>query len=104
MEKSYVTIALCPICKKDLNMLLMDRRLKPTFNMHTVIPHEVCNDCKKKYLSIGVMLISPKTGSLVVLKTATFKKLFTKPVPKTHIVFCEDTVLEHINKLSLENK
>lgn len=99
MDKSYVTLVLCPICQKESGELLMDRRLKPTFEMHTTVPTSVCKKCKKKYLSKGVMLIDPKTCRLVVLKNEAFKRMFNKPLPKHKIAFCEDAVLDKVNNL-----
>jgi hypothetical protein len=98
MDKSYVTLATCPICQKENGSLLIDRRLRPTFDMHTPIL-ELCEDCKEKYLTKGVLLIAPKTGSLVVLKTEAFSRLFNKPIPKQHIVYCDQEVIDEINSL-----
>ena len=94
--KSYVTIAACPICKGELNMLLMDRRLKDRFEMHTVVPTDVCDKCNKKYLTDGVMLIVPQTGRLVVLKTEAFKRIFNGRIPLKRICFTDDTVLDRL--------
>ena len=103
MSKSYVTLALCPICQKESGELLMDRRLKPTFEMHTIVPTSVCKDCKEKYLKRGVMLINPDTGALVVLRTVFYKRLFNKPVPRGHIVYCSQDVLDKINNMNASN-
>jgi len=102
-EKSYVTLALCPICQKESGELLMDRRLKPTFEMHTIVPSSVCKDCKEKYLKKGVMLINPKTGALIVLRWQLYKRMFGKPVPRGRIAFCEQEVLDKINEMNNSN-
>jgi len=103
MEKSYVTLALCPICKEETGELLMDRRLKPTFEMHTIVPHSVCEKCREKYLKEAVLLINPKTGSLVVIKDEAFKGMFNKDIPPQRIAFCDEEVLEKINKAYAEH-
>lgn len=102
MEKSYVTLALCPICREESGELLLDRRLKPVFDMHTILPTGVCKKCRKKYLTKGIMLINPETAALVVLRDEAFARLFNKPVPKSRIVFCEQGVIDKINQLNTE--
>jgi len=99
MEKSYVTLVLCPICRKENGELLMDRRLKPTFEMHTIVPYGVCDKCRKEYLSKGVLLINPQTCRLMVLKDDAYKGLFNKPIPPQRIAYCEEEVLEKVQKL-----
>ena len=94
-DKSYVTLATCPICRKETGKLLLDRRLRPKFEMHTQTP-EPCDSCRKKYLSKGVMLYNPETGSLAVIKTTAFKKLFNQAIPTGHIAFAEEEVFDHI--------
>jgi len=94
--KSYVTIPVCPICKKELNMILLDRRLKERFEMHTVMPTEVCDSCRKTYLSKGVLIINPNTGRLVVLKDSAFKRIMSIPIPKSKIIFAHDDVLDKL--------
>lgn len=97
MDKSYVTLATCPICGEENGTILMDRRLKPTFEMHTPSP-EPCSGCKEKYLKEGILLLNPKNGDLVVLKITAFKRMFNVPVPEKHIAFVEAEVLERINQ------
>lgn len=91
-DKSYVTMALCPICKGETDFLLLDRRLRPTFERYT-ITHEPCDKCREKYLKKGTMLMNPKTGSLVVLKDSAFKRVINKPIPKGKICFVDEEVL-----------
>lgn len=98
MDKSYVTITLCPICKEDNGSLLLDRRLKPRFDMHTIDPTQPCDKCKEKYLKKGVMLINPETCSLAVIKVSAFKRMFNVPVPEKHIAFAEEQVIQLITK------
>lgn len=84
---------ICPICRKETGTILMDRRLKDTFNRHTMNPGVVCDECKEKYLSVGVMLINPENGKLSVIKDEAFKRIFNKPIPSGKIAFADDEVL-----------
>ena len=100
MDKSYVTIGICPICKGETGELLLDRRLKPTFDMRTIIPYSVCNNCRNTYLKAGVMLIDPKTGALAVVRNTAYRRLFHKTaLPKNKIAYCTPEVLEKIEEL-----
>lgn len=95
MSKSYVTIQICPICQGEMGLLL-DRRLKDSFEMKTCIPGEVCDDCKKKYLTEGIMLINPENGKLAVIKEEAFVRIFDKNIPPKRIAFTDDEVLEQL--------
>jgi C4-type Zn-finger protein len=97
-DKSYVTIGICPICGGDLNLLLLDRRLKERFEMKIMVPTEVCDKCKKDYLTKGVLIINPETGRLVVLRDSAFKRLMNIPIPKTKICFAHDDVLDMLQE------
>lgn len=101
MDKSYVTLAVCPICQKETGSLLLDRRLKPVFEMHTTTP-EPCDNCRKKYLTKGVMQMNPDNGNLVVLKISAFKRIFDKPVPEGHIAFTDQEMIDRLTS-STEN-
>lgn len=94
--KSYVTMAVCPICHKENGTILMDRRLKDTFNKYTVDPAGVCDKCKEEYLSKGVLLIDPKKGDLTVIKDGAFKRIFDKEIPKGKIAFVESGVFQKL--------
>jgi hypothetical protein len=96
MDKSFVTMATCPICQKDTGTILLDRRLKARFDMHTPTP-EPCDNCKKNYLKKGVLLLNPHTGALVVIKNKAFRMLFNKSMPKNKVAFCEQEILDYIN-------
>lgn len=96
MDKSYVTLEICPICKKDTGTILLDRRLKDTFESKTMNPANVCDNCRKKYLSKGVMIINPETCRLVVLKDSAFKKVMNCAIPSKKIAFAHDDVLDKL--------
>lgn len=96
MEKSYVTMEGCPICQKENGTILLDRRLRNTFDRITINPTGVCDKCKKKYLKSGVLLINPHNLRLAVIKISAFKRIFNMPVPEKHIAFMEDEVFDKL--------
>ena len=98
MDKSYVTLEVCVICGKDTGALFLDRRLKNSFEMHTSFPNSVCDGCREKYLSKGVMLINPKNGKLVVIKDEAFKRIFKCKIPEGKIGYTDDELLEKLNR------
>jgi len=99
MDKSYVTMEVCPICKGDTGTILMDRRIKDVFeSSRTINPRNICKDCKETYLKNGVLIINPETISLVVLKEEAFSRLFNIPIPNGKIVFAHEDVIQQLNK------
>lgn len=104
MDKSYVTMAVCPICQEDNGTILMDRRLKDTFERRTVDPTGVCDKCRDKYLTEGILLINPKNGNLVVLKEEAFKAVLDAKVPENRIAFCDQELLDKIQAEANSNE
>ena len=98
MDKSYVTLEVCPICHGETGTILLDRRLKDRFEMHTMNPTSPCDKCKEKYLKHGVLIINPETGRLVVLKDSAFKRIMNIPIPPKKICFAHDDVLDKLQK------
>lgn len=66
-DKSHVGMVLCSICQEPMEILL-DRKLKKSLCRNNIIPGRVCDECGKKYLSEGILIMNPDTGSLVVVK------------------------------------
>lgn len=95
-DKSYVTLEVCPICQKETGSIIMDKRIRPVFNMHTVNPTNPCKDCKEKYLSMGVMLINPKTGSFAIIKDEAFNRIFKQELPKHKIAFADEEIIQKL--------
>ena len=98
MEKSYVTLETCPICGGDTGLIILDGHIQKRFEHRTINPGTTCEDCKKKYLAEGVMLINPKTGTLAVVKETAFQKMFSTPVPKGRIAFAEEGLIKALIK------
>jgi len=101
MDKSFVTIAVCPICGEETGDLLIDTKLRESFGMHTVTP-EPCKACREKYLSEGVLLFAPETGGIVVLKDAAYERIFSQKVPDGKVALCEAGVIEKLHAARME--
>lgn len=101
MDKSFVTIAVCPICGEETGDLLIDTKLRESFGMHTVTP-ESCKACREKYLSEGVLLFAPETGGVVVLKDAAYERIFSQKVPDGKVALCEAGVIEKLHAARME--
>ena len=101
MDKSFVTIAVCPICGEETGDLLIDTKLRDSFEMRTVTP-EPCKACREKYLSEGVLLFAPETGGVVVLKDAAYERIFSQKVPAGKVALCEAGVIEKLHAARME--
>ena len=98
-DKSHVSMECCAICHEETGTILLDTKLRQKFEMHTINPASVCQECKDKYLSKGVLLINPKTGSLVVISDEGFKRMTDMPIPQKKIVFAEEEMIQQLIKL-----
>jgi len=116
MDKSYVTMEACFICGEDTGSLLIDRRLKDSFEKHTRTL-TVCDKCEKNYLSKGVLLMEAvqkpygytgkkkpePTGSFLVMREEVFSKMFDKEIPEQRRVFIEPDMFKKIRQWSEGN-
>lgn len=103
-EKSYVTLIqnLCSVCGEvfDTGELALDRRLRPKFDMHTVMGWGLCPEHEKLYKDgfIALVAIDPeksraepngsykpenayRTGQLAHVKGEAWDKIFNTPLP-----------------------
>ena len=70
MSKSYVTMEQhqCPACGEcyDTGVILMDRRLLPSFERYTVTGWEMCKDCMKNIADglIALIEVDPKKSKI----------------------------------------
>jgi hypothetical protein len=55
--------------------ILLDRRLKNSLPRNNMIPGRVCDKCEKTYLSQGILIMNPETGSMAVIKDAALKRI-----------------------------
>jgi hypothetical protein len=72
MEKSYVTIEqkVCPICGKtyDSGDILLDTRLKETFEHYTVTGMQICSDCKELAKDRIALIVATAPNEYVTVK------------------------------------
>lgn len=103
MEKSHVGMGCCPICQKENGTILLDTRIRngklmESLEKYTIDPKNPCDDCRKKYLENGTLLFCPQNGDRIVLTDVAFTRIFSNPVPKGKIAFCDEDVLNQLNR------
>jgi hypothetical protein len=102
------TISQCLICGKDLNEIaLLGNHYKEQAPMHMVTSIIPCDECREKYLSVGVLLLKAYEdgygkpvvdGDCFVITDEAFKKLFTCEIPVKKIAYLEEAVFNKIYK------
>lgn len=130
--KSYVTLVqhICPVCgiKFDTGELLLDRRLKDTFEHHTVTGMSMCAQCQK--LSddgyVALVVCDPtksviteradkshnckpgdahRTGEIAHVRRTAFNKIFDVPIAdNVPLVFIEPAVFTMLQTLTPETE
>jgi hypothetical protein len=104
MEKSHVTLIanLCLVCgtQFDTGELALDRRLRPVFDMHTVMGMGLCPEHEKLYKDGYIALVACdtekstvepsgqikpenayRTGAIAHVKAEAWSKIFNVPLP-----------------------
>lgn len=125
MTKSYVTMEqqVCLICTKtfDSGTLLIDRRLRETFETYTTTGWGLCPEHEKLHKDgfIALVGVDPerggtsdpnkvyRTGTIVHLKCSVWDNIFSTPLPTADgepvpLAFTSDEVLEHLISLQGE--
>lgn len=124
MEKSYVTLErqVCPACGKehDTGVLLLDPRLKPVFEMHTITGWGVCLECKKQIDDGRVVLVecnpeksgnpsgnlkpedAYRTGRVIYMKAEAFAGVFNISVPEKGVAFIEPAAFDKLALMGSE--
>lgn len=100
-DKSYVTLEqqICPCCGKthDTGAILMDMRVRKTFERHTVTGWSLCSECtaknKEGYINLVVCDINKgsgvnpdqvwRTGEIIHIKREAFGRIFNCAAPKS---------------------
>lgn len=121
-DKSYVTLEqhVCVVCgqKFDTGSLLLDQRLRKTFEHKTLTGWGHCPEHKKLHDEGYIALveidpdksdklpngnISPsgawRTGRLAHIRMRAFMRLFNIQVPEGQLIFIEPGVIEKLEKL-----
>ena len=115
------TISKCMVCGEDKNelLLLLGASFKGEAPMHMVTSVEPCEVCKKKYLTVGVLMaeatIEPVRGvsdkkepvptrAFAIIKDEAFKRMFDKEIPKHKICYLELGMLEKMGLLGAKLK
>jgi len=120
MTKSYVTLEqhCCPVCVKtfDTDALLLDRRLRDTFESKTVTDWEFCEACEKLKRGGYIALVEAdpergdntpggayRTGNIAHIKSEAFGRVFDVPVPEGGLCFMEPGVIEKLQEMMPED-
>lgn len=85
----------CMICQREV-IILAQRKGAKLPKQNSILP-QVCDECREKYLSQGVLLINPDNCNFVVVKDEAFSRIFDSSVPKGKIAFTEQKVLDMLN-------
>ena len=96
------TMGMCPICgKENGEILLLGHNKGKKAEMHSMTLNP-CDDCKEKYLKIGVCLIEMGDNQIVnlaVIKDEAFKNIFNTAISKGKIAMVEPGLLKKIGAI-----
>ena len=131
MSKSYVTMeqAICPVCGKahDTGSILLDSRMRNTFNNHTPTHFDMCKEHQKLYDSGFVALVSVdagksditiddngksiikpegayRTGKIMHVKFDALAAILNIKLPGgLPLMFVEGEVIDHLNSMYVKS-
>lgn len=114
-DKSFVTMEqkACIVCAKefDTGTLLLDKRLRDTFDKRTVTGWGMCDECSELRADDRIALVACDTeksnikndivqpndayrlGPIIWIKEVAFKRIFNTPVPDRGVAFVEPAVI-----------
>lgn len=122
-EKEYVSMEakICPVCGKTHNRgcgILMDRRLKKSLDPQTVTGYALCEEHQRLQEEGYVFVVgvdekkssaSPngslslenayRTGRIASVRKEAFNMIFQNVPPEGGMVFADNDVLDHLEKL-----
>ena len=84
----------CMICHREVILMARKTVKKAKMPENGSILPQVCDECREKYLTKGVLLINPNNGRLIVIKDEAFKRVFSGEMPEGKIAFTDDKVLD----------
>jgi hypothetical protein len=120
--KSFVTMEqnICPVCgiTFETGNILMDKRLKESFENKTITGYSLCEEHKELYSKGYIALVGIdenksktfngsykledvyRTGKIVHIKSSAFPGLFNQPAPETPFVFTSDEVITKLEEIA----
>ncbi len=121
MSKSFVTLeqAVCPICReeKDTGALLLDRRMRDTFEHKTTTGFAVCSTCQDRIDDGYIALVGANPDKSVIiddtlkpedahyiaeylwLKRHVAVKMFNIDVEKTPFVYIDQEAINKVKEI-----
>lgn len=126
MKKSCVTMEqhYCPICteEKDTGAILMDERLRKTFERHTTTGMGICNDCQEKLDDgfIAMLEVDPtkseitpngkitpenayRTSDYLWMRRAVAESILSVDVKEYPFIYIEPEVMAMFKEMSQES-
>ena len=87
----------CLICQREVILMARKTVKKQELPKKGSQLLSVCEDCRKKYLKHGTMLLNPKNGSFMVIKDEAFKTFFPEvKVTEQKVCYCDQEVLDKL--------
>jgi hypothetical protein len=118
MTKSYVSLEqkICPVCGEtfDSGSILMDKKLRNSFEHKTVTRYGLCPEDEKRNSEGYIALIvvnnqgqdktitldkANRTGEIVHIKREVFTELFNRPCPTEPFVFIDKNLFTFLESL-----
>ena len=104
------TIPLCFICRKPFNeLILLGAGYKERAPMYMVVGLRICEDCRARFLAIGVLCVQTDkessqdkwraTGNYIVVSNDAWSRLFTTPIPEKKIAILDSVAFDALSKL-----
>ena len=125
-DKSYVTMEqrVCQVCgiEYDTGTILLDRRLRPTFNHTTTTGWGLCREHQSLFDEGYVAMVgvdeaksrkqtdgnikpedAHRTGSVAHIKRDVARRLFNMSIPDNlPMMFCEEAVIDKLQSITQE--
>lgn len=122
MDKSFVTLEqnICQVCgtKFDTGALLLDRRMRDTFDKYTVTDYGLCPECQKLNNDgyIALVVADPaksktepngnlkienayRTGEIIHLRYTAFERIFNMPHNNLPMGFIDQETAKKLKEL-----
>lgn len=96
---------ICIVCRKETGEIaLLGAKYKDEAPKNMIVGLEPCEDCRKKHLKKGTMLVEIDrkdgkeyiTGILTIIKDSAFKRIFNQPIPTGKIAKVEVGLIQKL--------